>query len=299
MQAARPRARARYNQLSDLLRDLTIPSWLLVLCAILAFQLSSIIAKPVIEEAGAIDAIFLRTVFGAAVLLMWRRPAIPRDRTVLWPVAATGLLLVGANAFIFAAFDEIPVAVAVAIQFIGPIGLAVVSSHRVRDLLWALLAAAGIVLFTPISDTDFAPRGLIFAVISGIGFGVYLVFAGRTMAVLPSGQALTLTMLVATAALAPLALATNPRAMLDTSILLGGVGSAITAVVIGFSLEFAALARIRPALYGILICLEPAAAAILAWPLLGERLGLVSVIAITLVTIASIGASRSSSTASA
>lgn len=275
------------------------PPALYVLVAILAFQVTSVVAKPVIEEIGAAGAISLRIALGAAILLAWRRPSLRLDGETWRLLAATGGLMAVSNGFVYAAFDSIPIGVAVSIQFVGPITVAMVGSRRPLDLVWVGLAALGILLFTPLADASFAPRGVIFALVSGVTFGLYLVAVGRLSRRMATGPALALSLAVAAVVSLPVGVASAGADLLAGGVLLRSLAAAVTSNVVGFTLEFYALGKVRPALYAILICLEPAVAAVLAVLFLDERLALVSVVAIGLVTAASVGASRAHATAAA
>jgi len=265
---------------------------LYVLVAILAFQVTSIIAKPVIEDVGATGAIGLRIAMGAVILVAWRRPSLRLDRETWRLLIATGVLMALSNGFIYAAFDHIPLGVAVAIQFVGPITVALVGSRRPLDLVWVGLAALGILLFTPLADASFAARGVVFALASGVTFGLYLVAVGRLSGRIATGPALALSLTVAAVVALPVGVASAGTDLLAGGVLLRSLAAAVTSNVIGFSLEFAALGRVRPAIYAILICLEPAVAAVLAVLFLDERLAWLSVVAIGFVTVGAIGASR-------
>lgn len=268
------------------------PPVLYVLVAILAFQVTSVIAKPVIEDIGAAGAISLRIAMGAVILLAWRRPILRLDRETWWLVAATGVLMALSNGFVYAAFDHIPIGVAVSIQFVGPVTVALVGSRRPLDLLWVGLAALGILLFTPLADASFAPRGVVFALISGITFGLYLIVVGRLSRRIATGPALAISLAIAAIVSLPVGIASAGTDLVAGGVLLRNLAAAVTSNVVGFTLEFYALGKVRPAIYAILICLEPAVAAILAVLFLDERLAFVSVVAIALVTAGAIGASR-------
>lgn len=268
------------------------PPVLYVLVAILAFQVTSVIAKPVIEDIGAAGAISLRIAMGAVILLAWRRPILRLDRETWWLVAATGVLMALSNGFVYAAFDHIPIGVAVSIQFVGPVTVALVGSRRPLDLLWVGLATLGILLFTPLADASFAPRGVVFALISGITFGLYLIVVGRLSRRIATGPALAISLAIAAIVSLPVGIASAGTDLVAGGVLLRSLAAAVTSNVVGFTLEFYALGKVRPAIYAILICLEPAVAAILAVLFLDERLAFVSVVAIALVTAGAIGASR-------
>ena len=181
---------------------------------------------------------------------------------------------------------------AVSIQFVGPIAVALVGSRRPLDLVWVGLAAFGILLFTPLADASFAARGVIFSLISGLTFGLYLVAVGRLSRRIAMGPALALSLAVAAVVSLPVGFASAGTNLLTGGVLLRSLVAAVTSNVIGFTCEFYALGKVRPSLYAILICLEPAVAAVLAVLFLDERLAWLSVVAIGLVTAGAVGASR-------
>ena len=144
-----------------------LPAPALVLIAVFGFQLSSVIAKPAIQDAGPVHTAFLRALFGAIVLLAWRRPRLPLERREWLLVLGAGVTMLINTLVMYAAFERIPVGIAVAIGFWGPMTLALLGSHRALDVLWVSLAIGGILLFTPLADASFDSLGVLYAVIAG------------------------------------------------------------------------------------------------------------------------------------
>ena len=270
-----------------------LPAPALVLIAVFGFQLSSVIAKPAIQDAGPVHTAFLRALFGAAVLLAWRRPRLPLERREWLLVLGAGVTMLINTLVMYAAFERIPVGIAVAIGFWGPMTLALLGSHRALDVLWVALAIGGILLFTPLADASFDSLGVLFAVIAGAGFGATLVFSSRLGRAIGGVPAAGLAMVVGTIGLAPISIGTGLHDELTSAFVTRMLVVGVVMSVFGFAVEYTALTRIRPSLYSVLISLEPAVGAILGFLILSETIGLIGVAGIAAVTAASLGASRS------
>ena len=274
-----------------------LPSFVLVFGAILGFQLGTVISKPAIENMGAIHSSFVRIAIGAVFLLIWARPSRELVRTHWCLILITGLLMAGMNLTMFAAIERIPIGIAIAIEFWGPMVLALAGTHRARDMIWVALAAAGILLFTPLADASFDTLGVFFAVVSGAGFAAVLVCSSRLGMAVGGIRAPALAMAVAALVLAPISLGSGLEQSLSWSLLGQLTLAAVVTNCLAMPMEFTALTRIRPAIYAVLICLEPAAGAILAFLLLGERIGATGILGIIVVSVAAVGATRSSNMA--
>jgi inner membrane transporter RhtA len=264
----------------------------LVIVAILAFQLGAVVAKPAIESVGPIHPAFVRTMMGAVLLLAWKRPAAPLNRNAIVLVFAAGLMMLMNTLTMFAAIERIPVGIAMAIGFWGPMMLALHGSRHVIDVLWVGLAICGILLFTPLANASFDTLGVALAIIAGAGFGATLVFSSRLGHAIGPIPGAGLAMVVGSVFLAPLSFGTG----LVSDLSMGFVGRMLAVGVLfsvfGNAVEFTALTRVRPSLYAILISLEPAVGAILGVIILGEHIGWVGAAGIGAVSMASIGASR-------
>jgi inner membrane transporter RhtA len=262
--------------------------------AIFGFQLGSVIAKPAVEDAGPVHTAFLRILFGAVILLAWRRPIVPIGRLEWKLILATGLTSLLNSLVMYAAIERIPVGIAVAIGFWGPMALALHGSRRALDVFWVGLAIAGILLFTPLANASFDSLGVLFAVIAGAGFGATLVFSSRLGRIIGGVPAAGLAMLVSLPLLAPLSFGTGLIGALSTEFVVRMLFVGVLINVFGFAIEYTALTRVRPSLYAILISLEPAVGTVLGFLILSEHVGMLGILGIAAVTAASLGASRSS-----
>jgi inner membrane transporter RhtA len=270
-----------------------LPASALVMMAIFGFQLGSVIAKPAVEDAGPVHTAFLRIVFGAVILLAWRRPIVPIGRLEWKLILATGLTSLLNSLVMYAAIERIPVGIAVAIGFWGPMALALHGSRRALDVIWVGLAIAGILLFTPLANASFDTLGVLFAVVAGAGFGATLVFSSRLGRIIGGVPAAGLAMLVSLPVLAPLSFGTGLIGALSTEFVVRMLFVGVLINIFGFAIEYTALTRVRPSLYAILISLEPAVGAVLGFMILSEHIGMLGILGIAAVSAASLGAARS------
>jgi inner membrane transporter RhtA len=283
---------------TDLARHLLdrTPAPLLVIGAALSVQCGAALATTLFEEAGALGAVWLRQAFGAAILIALSRGALRRLRgRPLAPVLALGGILAVMNSLFYESIDRVPLGVAVTAEFLGPLLVAALGSRRVEDFLWVLLAGGGVALLSsPSVDVDHL--GLLLALGAGGCWALYIVVGKRLTSTWPLLDGLTVAMLVAAILIAPLGVASARGDLLDPSLLGVGVAVALLASVIPYLLELSALRRIRMSAFGILMSLEPAAAALAGALILSQRLSLLESVAIVLVIVASIGANRRAAT---
>jgi inner membrane transporter RhtA len=267
----------------------------LVMLSIFSAQLGAAIAKTLFDSLGPGGTVFLRVAFAALVLLLLVRPTLGgHDRAAYLVAGLFGLALAGMNFSLYLAIDRIPLGVAVTLEFLGPLGVAVAGSRRMLDLLWVLLAATGILLLAPLGmfgGTDLDPVGVAFALLAGCFWASYILLSARTGSAFPGGTGLVIALCVGTVVLVPFGIAGAGYALLDPKLLLAGFGVAMLSSAIPFSLELEALRKIPARVFGVLMSLEPAVAALAGLAVLGERLGIRAVVAIVLVTFAAAGAS--------
>ena len=268
----------------------TIPAPAQVLLAIISVQLGAALTKGLFAAVGPAGAVFLRAAFGALVLLAFWRPRLAghtlADRAT---VVAFGLALAGMNLAFYLALERLPLGAAVTLEFVGPLGVALLGSRRALDLLWGLLAAGGIILLGPL-DGSLDPRGVAWALLAGALWGAYIPLSARTGRAFPGVSGLALAMGVAALLVAPFGLAVGGLRLLDARILLFGLGVALLSSALPYTLELAALRRLPARTFGILLSLEPAAAALIGAVALGETLSPRALLAIGLVVAASFGA---------
>ena len=267
--------------------------------AVGSVQLGAAIAKSLFDELGPSGMVFLRVGFAALVLLLLWRPRITGYARRDYLVAVLfGLALAGMNFSLYLAIDRIPLGVAVTLEFIGPLGVAVAGSRRLLDVLWASLAAGGILLLAPLGilgDVDLDPVGVMLALLAGCFWASYIILSARTGSIFPGGTGLVIALCFGALLLTPFGIAGGGYALLDPWLLLAGFGVAMLSSAVPYSLELEALRKMPSRVFGVLMSLEPAVAALIGLLVLGERLGLRSVGAILLVTVAAAGASRFSS----
>lgn len=277
-------------------RSRGLPPTGLVLFSIFSVQLGAAIAKGLFDSLGPGGTVFLRISFAALVLFVLVRPKLRgHDRSGYLVATVFGLALAGMNLSIYLAIDRIPLGVAVTLEFVGPLGVAVLGSRRLLDLLWAVLAAAGILLLAPLDvlgGTNLDPAGVAFALLAGCLWAGYILLSARTGSAFAGGTGLVIALCVGTVALLPVGVADAGYALLDPKLLLAGFCVAMLSSAIPYSLELEALRRLPARVFGVLMSLEPAVAALAGLLVLGERLGLRAAAAVLLVTVAAAGASR-------
>jgi inner membrane transporter RhtA len=278
---------------ADAERSAGIPAPLMVLAAASSVQFGAAIAATLFDELGAAGASALRVGLGAVILLaVWR----PRVRGVpkadLRLVAVLGLTLGVMNYSFYEALDRIPLGIAVTIEFAGPLGVAVALSRRRLDLLWVALAAAGILLLADPGGGSLDPTGLVLIGVAAAAWAAYILLMARAGERFTGGRGLALAMGVA--ALVPLGpgIADAGLDLLDPRLLSIGAAVALLSSVIPYSLEMEALRRMPRQVFGVLMSLEPALAALAGFLVLGQGLDGRELVAIGLVIAASVGATR-------
>jgi len=223
-----------------------------------------------------------------------------RDAAV---VAAFGLTLAVMNYSIYQAFARIPLGIAVTIEFLGPLAVAVATSRRLIDLLWVALAGAGVALLTGTGNpaggghgTDLI--GLAFALLAGTAWAAYIILSRATGRRFPGASGLTIAMLVAAVVIVPVGVTAGRGALLRPGILATGLAIGLLSSIIPYTLELEALRRIPARVFGIWMSLEPAVAALVGLVMLGEALAVSEWAAIVCVMAACAGAARGSARAS-
>ncbi|WP_373292458.1 MULTISPECIES: EamA family transporter [Actinokineospora] len=231
----------------------------------------------------------LRLVFAAGILLLLWRPRVKRE--ALGVVVAYGLVLASMNLLIYLAIARIPLGVAVTIEFLGPLAVALVGSRRVLDVVWALMAAAGVVLLARAGgDVDIV--GVLLAAGAGVCWAGYILLSHRMGSRTSGGGGLALGMAIGAVVAVPFGVADAGSALLSPTVLLAGLAVALLSSVIPYSLELQALRRIPPRVFGVLMSIEPAVAAIAGMVVLNELLHPVQWVAVCLVVAASVGVTR-------
>ena len=268
------------------------PVWL-VLVGIASVQLGAAVAKGLFDEISPTSMVWLRLVTSALVLAAVARPQLRgRSRQDWLVVLGFGVSLGTMNWAIYQSFARIPLGIAVTIEFIGPLVLAVAGSRRARDLVWVLLAGVGVALLG-FERGDLDPAGVAFALLAGVAWAAYILLSAGTGRRWPGLDGLAVASLVATALFTVPALLSGGAGLFEPRVLAIGALVGLLSSVIPYSCEMVALRSLRPAVFGILMSLEPAAAALAAVLVLHELLGPLQWLAIACVVAASVGATRS------
>jgi inner membrane transporter RhtA len=273
---------------------------LLVLGSCTSLQAGAALATRLFPVTGAPGATLLRLALASAVLLSAARPRVRAWRRSQWrAVGLYGISLAGTNGFFYAALARLPLGTAVTIQFLGPLTLAAVLSRRGRDAGWVLLAVTGVLTLFLADQHDGAaghsldPVGVAFALASAAFWALYIVAGSRASAAVPGRGGLAVAMTVGTLVLLPFGAIGAGHVAGRPHLLLIALGTAVLASVVPYTLELAALRRAPRRVFGILLSLEPAVAALAGWILLGQRTAPAAIAAIALVILASAGAALS------
>jgi inner membrane transporter RhtA len=261
----------------------------LVLAGIVSVQFGGALAQTLIPVIGAGGSVVMRLLFATVLLLAFVRPRWRGHSRGAWAtVTAFGVALGLMNFTFYSSLAYLPIGVAVTIEFIGPLALAAALSRRLVDAVAVLAAAAGVVLIsealsTPLADLELT--GIALALAAGGFWAGYIVLSGRTGAEFPRLEGLAIAMVVATAVTLPLGVGSIPEWTGET--LVKGLGIAVLSSVLPYSLELLALRRLSAKVFGILLSLEPAFAALAGLIVLGQVLSPTQLAGMALVVAAS------------
>lgn len=271
-------------------KEFNIPPVPAVLLAIISVQCGAAIAKTLFPAIGAAGTASLRIGISAIILLLAYRPNLKAITAEQWKIVIPyGLSLGAMNLIFYFAIERIPIGLAVTLEFIGPLLVAIIGSKRLIDYCWILLAAAGIVLIAPWSNERIDPLGVLFALIAGGLWAAYIVLGGKISRIMNDGQAVSTGMLFAAILILPFGFYENGLAHLTPKLFGMGVALALLSSAIPFTLEMKALGQLPPRTFSILMSLEPAAASICAFIFLQENLSFYEILAVVCVVVASAG----------
>ncbi|WP_053174915.1 EamA family transporter [Nonomuraea sp. SBT364] len=273
----------------------SVPPSGLVLLAIFSVQLGAGFAKELFAALPPSAVVFLRIAAGALIMGAVARPRLRGLARRDWAVGlAFGVTLAVMNLTFYEALARLPMGVAVAIEFLGPLGVAVAASRRRLDLLWVGLAAAGVVLLAPWGQSSAVSwAGIGFALAAGACWAAYILLSAAAGSRFPGTTGLSFAMIVSAVVIAPVGVTTGGADLLQPELLLIGLGVGLLSSVIPYSLELQALRRMPKHVFGILMSVEPAAAALIGVLLLGEILHLQQWAAVLCIVAASLGSTRS------
>jgi inner membrane transporter RhtA len=264
-----------------------------VLIGIGSVQFGAAIARTLFDDVGPAGTVMMRIVFASVMLVvLWRPTLRGHDRADLWLAGAFGFSLAAMNFTFYEALDHIPLGPAVTCEFVGPLGVAVFGSRRPLDLVWAGLGAGGILLLAAPGGSSLNAAGVILALVAGLFWAAYILLSARIGRAFAGGTGLALAMVVAGVLVLPFGIAQGGADLLRPEILAAGVGIAVLSSLIPYSLELEALRRLPPHVFGVLMSLEPAAAALAGLLLLDQVLKANEWAGMALVIAASAGATR-------
>jgi len=249
------------------------------------------IAKGLFSQVSPFGMVSLRLGLGALVLVLLSRP---RWRHHTWQdyrlLGLLGVSMGVMNASLYHAIAYIPIGVAVTLEFIGPLGVALAHSRQGADWLWVIMAAAGVILLAPmIGGLSLHPVGIVLALLAGGCWAAYIILSAKVGRIFPGSEGVAMAMAVGAVTIVPLGIAIEGVNLLDPYILLMGLLVAILSSALPYSLEMAALRQLPVKVFGVLMSLEPAVASGIGLLILGEQLSLRMIVAIALVSLASAG----------
>jgi inner membrane transporter RhtA len=260
-----------------------------VLGGIVSVQFGGALAATLVPEIGAGGSVLLRTAIAAVILFAIVRPRLRgHDRRAWATVVAFGVALGLMNWSFYGSLAHLPLGVAVTVEFLGPLVLTTVLSRRPLDFVAVAAAGGGVLLISeaftvPLGDLSFVGLGL--AATAGACWAAYILLSGRTGAAFDKLDGLAIALVVSTVVVLPAGLFSN--GLWTGEYLLKGFGLAVLSSLLPYSLELLALRRLSAAVFGILLSLEPAVAALAGLILLGQRLGALQVTGLVMVVLAS------------
>lgn len=270
----------------------------MVLGAIVSVQCGAALATTLFDSVGPGGALLLRSAFAALVLLVFARADLRAFRGAeLRDIVVFAAILAGMNLCFYAALERLPLGVTVTLEFVGPLGVAVLESRRRRDLLWALLAAVGVLLLSDGTGGEgIDALGALLALAAGAFWGGYILQSARVGASHPGLGGLASAMAISVLIVAPFGIAQGGGELLTPTNLAIGLAVGLLSSALPYALELEALRRLPNAVFGVLMSLEPGVAALVGFVALSQSLDAVEAAAIALVVAASAGALRSAAT---
>lgn len=269
--------------------------WLPIVCVILAMifvQSGAALAKQLFPLVGAAGTITLRLIFSALFVNLyfknWKHKFNQKNWHILFLYGASlGLM----NLLFYFAIERIPLGLAVAFEFTGPLVVALISFRKRSDFCWIIMAALGLLFLTPLFkiSTDIDPIGIMFALGAGVFWGFYIIFGKKISQHMSSGQTVAYGLIFAALVASPLGLFTAGTHLLEQNTLLLGAAVALLSSALPYSLEMIALQRLPKTVFSILMSLEPAFATVSGFLFLNEKLRFLQVVGIICVVAASVG----------
>jgi inner membrane transporter RhtA len=269
----------------------SVPAPALVLTSIASVQMGSALAARLFDRAGPAGVVWLRLAFGAVIMLALSRPALRgRSRRSLGVAVMFGISLAAMNWSFYEALSRMPLGPAVTVEFIGPLTVAIAGSRRILDIGWAALAAMGVVLLTSGGVSGVTVSGILLAALAGAFWGCYILLSQRVGRHFPGVTGLSLALAVGAVLMVPAGVIGAGSRIGSGPVLLGGAAVALLSSVVPYSLELTALRSLPSAVFGVLMSLEPAMAALAGMLVLHQHLLAREYGAIACVVLASAGA---------
>lgn len=270
----------------------SVPPSGLILLGIVSVQMGAALAKNLFGVFPPTAVVSVRLVTAALVLLLVVRPRLRGHSRTDWAVVGVfGLTLAVMNSAIYQSLARIPLGVAVTVEFLGPLVVAIAGSRRVRDVLWVLLAGGGVVLLAR-GGGGVDAIGVAWALLAAAAWASYILLTAATGRRFPGSSGLALAMTVGAVLAAPVGVAQGGTDLLRPELLVFGAAAGLLSSAIPYVLEMEALRRMPAHVFGILMSVEPAIAALVGMVVLGEILGVRQWVAIGCVVVASVGATR-------
>ena len=271
-------------------KEINIPPIYAVLLAIISVQCGAAIAKTLFPAIGAAGTASIRIGLSAIILLLAYRPNLKKITPQQWKIVIPyGLCLGAMNLIFYLAIERISIGLAVTLEFIGPLLVAIIGSKRLIDYCWVLLAGIGIALIAPWTNDHIDSLGVLFALLAGGLWASYIVLGGKISKIMKDGDAVSTGMLFAALLILPFGFYENGLAHLTPKLFGMGIALAFLSSAIPFTLEMKALGQLPPRTFSILMSLEPAAASVCAFIFLQESLNFYEILAVICVVVASAG----------
>jgi inner membrane transporter RhtA len=262
--------------------------------AILSVQAGAAVAFNLFDELGPAGTVLVRIGFAALVLMaLWRPSVRGQSREALRMAALFGFTLAAMNQSFYLGLDRVPLGIAVTLEFVGPLAVAIAGSRRPRDLLWVALAGGGILLLSPGLGDELDLLGAGLCLLAGGFWAAYIVLSQRVGQAFAGGHGLALALAFGTVLLVPGGIAQGGADLLQLDLLAAGFAVAMLSSALPYSLELEALRYLPKGTFGVLMSLEPAAAALVGFVALDQSLSASELLAVGLVVAASAGALRS------
>jgi len=266
---------------------------ILLLVSMVSLQSGAAYAKQLLPSLGVAGTATLRLCFASIMLCVVCRPWRERpSRPALQVIAVYGLTIATMNVLIYSALLYIPLGIAVALEFLGPLAVAVLGSRKTLDFLWVGLAAAGVVILLPKTDSGSALpwQGILYALGAAVCWALYIIFGQRAGATAPSGTVASIGLLAGALAVAPVGIATAGSTLFDMQFWPSALVIALLSSALPYYLEMIALKAMPARTFGVLMSMEPAVASLSGMVILHEFLTGTQWLAVTCVMLASFGA---------